>query len=897
MNWRFTMIDLTQSPSVSTILTEKDGTFYEPIGWTECEIEIKRDEDLRGVFFDYSFSSLKYTQMAYSILEAAYDNFGIKANVQLLIEYYCPDCDNCDYAFFYRAQFNFMDYKKTVGDFCFIDVPLETSSAMLQFTNLYNQKVDLENLTAFDLKTPLNSYSGIGQVITLKNKTVIERTVADNTSVGIGDAQFGPQPISYPLYNDQQFIVNGLDGRISGFFMPPFANVRAIEVLQSFIQYPNIGINTNTNIQSVQIAYSSNIDWGSISGQYLVYRPRLLPINIANVVFVGPANININFKGVFSDVSGVGHGSFRICLVSYLVDVNGNRTMNSVIYESDPYAVTSPSQIIPFAWTYSNPSYNLQPGEGLWFGVIYSLFSPDCKPNFTFDGGNFINITAATSYVDTPCKVFFVQETMSRIAENITNGQLPVVSDYYGRVDSQPYAAQQDGEGGLRVLTKGLIMRGLQARQAVLNAQGGYLNNFNSSQSDILNNVNIFALSFQDVFQGLDAIDCIGLGLEDDPTRPGQQRIRVERFDYFFQDTVLMTLDNVYEIQKETKSGKFFSLMNFGYSKWETNSYDGLDEFLTKRQYRSTFTTVSNTLDKTCNFVTSGYAIEYCRRESGDSTQDSEFDNDHFLICVLPLSLNVPRLQFTDAHTLYITGTVIVLTIGGIFSVSGTGINDGNYTVVACTRNIVQTSPTTVYGGDSIITVKETFPSPGVGQYSGTIKSVSPRLFEAEQGNVTTTSGEVDQSTTFMVDPSTVYNYRLSPFRNMLRWMKYLLAMYQNPYSADSMFIFVDGDGNYFATGQQADPAGKMENSDVKESQNLSIQIMKDQAGNMPIFKLEEDSLQYPMSADQFVAIKANPYGLIEYFHDSSDVRQGWISKISYQPVSGMAKFTLIPKR
>jgi hypothetical protein len=667
-----------------------------------------------------------------------------------------------------------------------------------------------------------------------------------------------------------------------------------VEILQSFVQYPNIGVNTNTGLTSVQIAYSGANDPAHIGGAYFIYKPRLLPINIANLVQVGPPSIHIKFKGSYSDVGPTGLGVFQILFISYLFDSNGNRTVNQVIQSSPLFRATGPTDIINFDFEYNNDAYPLQNGEALMLVVTFGLFGRDSRPNFTFDGSNFINCEATTTYIDTACKVFFVNEVMSRIAENITNGALPVVSDYFGRTDSQPYAAAADGDGGMEVLTKGLIMRGLQARLAVLNAQGGYLDNFNSSQSDILNNVNIFSLSFSDVFGGLDAVHCIGAGPEDDPTRMGKQRLRVERFDYFFQHNILMTLDHVFEIDKQSKSGKYFSLMNFGYSKWETKSYDGLDEFATKRQYRSTFTQIQNTLDKTCDFVASGYAIEYCRRLSGDATSDSEFDNDTFLICVLPMKLALQQIQFKAGNIIYITDQVLIFPVGATFSITQ-GASTVTYTVLACTQNIVQTSPTELFGGDSIITVKETLVPGAI--FAGMVQSVSPRLFEAEQGNVTTTSGEIDQTTCFVVDPSTLYNWRISPFRNMMRWMKYLLAQYRNPYDPSSVFVFVDGDGNYFATGQQLDPEGKYEAVDVKESQPLSIQIFADQPSNEPIFYLEEDSFSYPMSAQDFVAVKANPYGLIQYYRDPSDLRFGWISKISYSPVSGTAKFTIIPKR
>lgn len=898
MNWRFTIIDFTTDANgVSTILTEAGGALYEPIGWADCQIDVNRDEDMKGVFFDYSLSSLKWTDKAAQILEAAYNAQVAKAHVEVLIEFYCPQCSSCDYATLTQSRFNFLNYKKVVADFCYVEVPLETASALLTFNNLYDQKVDLESLLAYDLKTPLVPYGGLGQVISLRNKTVIVRTLADNTGVGIGGAQFGPQPITYELWNDQNF-TTGLasSSECWGYFSPPFNNVKAIDVLQSFIQYPIIGLNTRNNRYGLQIAFNDTVSELDIRPQYLVYRPRALPINFTNLVNTGSLNIDIKLKGTYSDGGTGTHAAVTLVFLSYFTDVNGNVKLNKEIFKQSYYPWQSPDFKFSFDYEYTNPAYQLQPGEGLWVGFIYLGYAQDAKPVFVFDQDNHINIQASTTFVDTPCKVFFINEVLSRIAENITSGELPVVSDYYGRTDSQPYAAAADGEGALRVLTKGLIMRGLQQRLAIINGKGGYLNNFDNSPESILNNINIFSLSFQDVFESLDAQDCIGTGMEDDPTRPGKSRLRVEQADYFFQENILMILDNVYEIDRQTKSSKYYSLLNFGYEKWETNSYDGLDEFLTKRQYRSTFTTINNTLDKTCKFIASGYAIEYCRRLSGDATTDSEFDNDTFVICVKPLSLLVQSLLFQDAHTIYVTGQVITLPVGSTFEITGAPANNGTYTVVSCGRNVIQSSPTLVYGGDTIIVVQETLVDLGA-TVQCNVAGVNPRLYQPEQGNITTASGEVDQSTTFLVDPSTIYNWRISPFRNMMRWLQWLLAMYADPEAADSKFIFVNGDGNYFATGQQLDPAGKLENVDVKESQNLSINIMADKTAHQPLFHLDEDTLTYPMSAEQFVAIKANPYGLIQYYHDTGDIRLGWISKISYSPVQGMAKYTLIPKR
>jgi hypothetical protein len=52
-----------------------------------------------------------------------------------------------------------------------------------------------------------------------------------------------------------------------------------------------------------------------------------------------------------------------------------------------------------------------------------------------------------------------VNEVTSRVIESITNNQLKLTSDYYGRTDSLPFASVADGCGSLRALSTGLDIR------------------------------------------------------------------------------------------------------------------------------------------------------------------------------------------------------------------------------------------------------------------------------------------------------------------------------------------------------------------------------------------------------------------------------------------------------
>ena len=106
----------------------------------------------------------------------------------------------------------------------------------------------------------------------------------------------------------------------------------------------------------------------------------------------------------------------------------------------------------------------------------------------TFDPETYVNLSANRSCPDTTALVSLVHEAASRVTEIITDRCLTVKSDYYGRTDSEPYAAAEDGCGSLRVLSSGLRLR---------NAPNP-----------------VHFMSLKDIFDGLKAIDNIGMGVE-----------------------------------------------------------------------------------------------------------------------------------------------------------------------------------------------------------------------------------------------------------------------------------------------------------------------------------------------------------------------------------------------
>ena len=180
------------------------------------------------------------------------------------------------------------------------------------------------------------------------------------------------------------------------------------------------------------------------------------------------------------------------------------------------------------------------------------------------------------------------------------------------------------------------------------------------------------------------------------------------------------------------------------------------------------------------------------------------------------------------------------------------------------------------YDEDTFI-VTLNFPFYIAGQYS-------PFLID-----VGITDTEDDNNTATVISPGTMYNMRISPQRNAIRWAERFFEVTSNRNSLD----YTAGTGNVTAKGKPIIanfPAGAiyyLEDSasgeSISERENISRKA--------PILKPEILSFDYPISFEQYAAILANPYGKIIV-----DGEECYIKKVTPTLVGNIASFELIPK-
>lgn len=716
----------------------------EPKGFDGLQISIKRDDKLHGMQFTASLSSLDFTKEAYTFLKDKKETEGLKATVIFQALEKCNEED--DFTEIVRGKLNFGQYKETCGQICAVSLPIDDDSCQVALMNRYDQKVDVDATMAFNQTTALPAYLDMGF------NTVIHPRELKATIEGSGSVDFD---------DTMGFETSGVALHLTSIFRPTYTK----EIYNS-IKTGNL--QPGGNFQNSQDAF-------------YVISPQMLFEDTA-ACFTRVFDYTFRLKGTANVTSVLGTNHIDSAKVKVVLwDANGSIFTNSTLVQQIDLGVsTNPPHTFSFDQTLTGST---PVGEGVGMYAFLEIVTNETlvgvvRLNVTFDPEVYVLISATKSCPPTSVQSYMVHETLSRVTEAITNYCIRVKSSFYGRIDSMPFDFVEDGCGSLRMLTSGLKMR---------NAPAGK-----------------FFASLKDLIEGLQAIDNIGMGVEVDETQPDYFVLRVEALDFFYTEDLIVTHNLISEATTEMEEVKFYAKINIGYKKWEVQDINGLDEFNSNREYRTSLDSVNNTLDQTSALVAGSYPIEVTRdqsfAESGGA--DTGYDNDIFIVCMKR---------------------------NGIYGYA--------------------------YGG-----------------------------LVVEQGNIDTPAN--------IFAPDTVYNYRISPLRNLMRWYRSILPSYVG---ADKLF-FSAGTGNLLAKGKMTAIDCREEADVITENQDIFTSNFANAADYLPLWKNETITYDYPMSFNDFLSVKAKPYGYVRFQCGIGEYDKGYIKEIKYTPAKGIATFTLRKK-
>ena len=163
----------------------------------------------------------------------------------------------------------------------------------------------------------------------------------------------------------------------------------------------------------------------------------------------------------------------------------------------------------------------------------------------------------------------------------------------------------------------------------------------------------VLKTSFKKIFEGLDRIFCLGWAFEWTGT---EWKIRVEPREYFYQNLISQTFENVGEVNQMAKADKLINNIQLGFTdKWKNIAISGAWAIHTDRNYfvdnRAMNEGSSATLDIRSDIIAEGYAIEFSRRlsfiEYDSGSSDRPNDYNIFIVWLNRNEISVDNIEDT----------------------------------------------------------------------------------------------------------------------------------------------------------------------------------------------------------------------------------------------------------
>lgn len=814
MQWRFYLIDRNG----------KKTLVDEPAGWERLTFKLKRHPQRHGTFREVQNINVEFRGKGGQLLKREYDQYGIRGKYEVLIQALCGQ----RWDEWYRGDVSFANYAWVSGEVCAASVDLDQKGALVKFLNRFDQQVEVGKLTSFD-GVALTDYKNLSRQVMLPGKTI---QLTNNVEV--------KDQLVSPDFTDnldwQQNEIAGDEDIMNAYVIPGYNNSISQDI-------PGTSVYDTINFL---LGGANNIPVpGSVP--FIEFK-ELGSISCISSSF----EFSFRMKGsILSSQGGSVAGRTLGRLKLFRLPVGMAPDVGNFIQEYSQTLFDIPSEGSATFDYADTLNLTIDIGDKLWWG-IYVRGNPYRVDSWvlTMDDECFLKTVMNSICEPTNAKLYLINETISRVIEAITDNELKLYSEYFGRTNSQPYSFPANGCGSLRALTTGMDIRAVKQKDGSDPAM---------------------FLSMKDLFDDLSALDNIGMGMD------GDNLVRIENWKHFYKPDVIHSCTGVDNIAYQIKSDEIYSILKIGYDKWEAEEYNGLDEFLTQREFRTSLSQIQNTLEKICRLISSGYAIEVTRRKYNNS-KDWRYDQEKFIICLKegdPITCDIVFSPTTGFMISPIENTSALFSLkpGDTFSLGGTLSNNGTFTVGS-----IEPYNMAVYVNTIEPTVNET-------ATGAVFTPINNPFYQVNTGNIS--------SPQYIVDPPTIYNFEISPIRMALKWFDKAMASFKGINTADKL-IFSSGEANYKAEGELISSC-RLENGLLKENQDISIADFTDAGDALPINETERAIYKHPLTTWEYKKILRSPDGLI-YYSDGKSSGYGWIDELSYSPNEGIATFTLIPK-
>jgi hypothetical protein len=202
---------------------------------------------------------------------------------------------------------------------------------------------------------------------------------------------------------------------------------------------------------------------------------------------------------------------------------------------------------------------------------------------------------------------YLLHDAFHGVLERYGMGTSPFYSELLGSQMTNERAYPSNGCGWPYVVIKGLQVKGYTLSEKP------------------------FFTSFKHLWNGANPILNLGLGYEE---IAGDQVVRIEGKDHFFEETISATFSNVRDMESDYDSDYIYKKISLGFKEWESENISGIDDPQTKQVRATRLTKTGIELDLESEFIAASLAIEQCRRASIEKKKDYKHDNKTFIIAL-----------------------------------------------------------------------------------------------------------------------------------------------------------------------------------------------------------------------------------------------------------------------
>lgn len=786
----------------------------EPVGFDDTEINLQRDKELIGIFSSYVLK-LRFIDDGYEYLKDIFDTQGFEADVSLLIEYreefeewkpYIKGLLDMSSIAFDDLLNDVAALSNTFSEFLYAEVALLPNGLETKLRNRRDIPIDISrttDVTGISNLSDKGEYGGtFGFALGLHSKKILYYHV-----FGF-DTDEGDDPYRYDIRFDASFVVDDI-----AHAKLPFVPLR----------------NEQGELQPAEVAFESD-------------RLNLNPILVSE--FGGVYTLKIKYKGtVRTGLENLRFGVFSRIKLAYGQDANSNDTdLFTTGTISSPDAERFDDFDIDTTYTFT-----LKEGEGIWvWWQCYGFNVVGIVWEVTSEIANF-EVTNLSQAPASWARSWLVYEALATQLEAITEQNNVLISEFFGRVNSQPRQYNSNGGGSLVALTNGYLLRALP---------------------ELKNPI----IPFKELYDSLNSIYNLGMGIDE---INDTQFVRIEPKSYFFGTNVIHEFTNVANIKASFSKDFIYNLCEFGYETYEFDTLKSLDDVHGYRKYYNFLKKVKQEAMQKSKIVASAYSLEITRRLQFINNQEDGSDHDDkvFMVCLgNRVKARVVAWLANDTVELEAIsqGTFEEITLYNV------GANNGTYTVLDVP-----------YFSDrkTVVKVSPNLPS-----------TLASLIGEDSYAEIFLTSGyapERNENFTLVenvIDADSYYNLRVTPTRNMLKWSNLLnVGMYK--YLSED-YYFADGKSNFKAVTNMAVGQGD-EILGINIGENAQFD-----AGDLlqPLFEPIELEFESPLSVKDFHKIKANPYQLIALSDTSNNKYEGYLLAISFNHSRLTAKLRVLKK-